>query len=88
MSDDAEIVDAGEESLTDFEPVRAGTLKVSPLTRGMVLGGRYEILKVIGRGGMGVVVRANDRTLHEEVAIKIVRAEFAGDPFWADSRAR
>jgi serine/threonine protein kinase len=88
MSDDAEIVDAGEESLTDFEPVRAGTLKVSPLTRGMVLGGRYEILKVIGRGGMGVVVRANDRTLHEEVAIKIVRAEFAGDPFWADRLAR
>ena len=69
MSHDPEIVGSGEESLTDFEPVRAGTAKVPPLARGMVLGGRSEILKVIGRGGMGVVVRAHDRTLREEVEI-------------------
>ena len=88
MSHDTEIVDSGEHSLTDFEPVRAGALKVPPLARGMVRAGRYEILKVIGRGGMGVVVRAHDRTLREEVAIKIVRAEFTGDPFWAERLAR
>jgi hypothetical protein len=88
MSNDTEIVDSGEPSLTDFEPRRAGAVRVPPLVRGMVLGGRYEILKVIGRGGMGVVVRANDRTLREEVAIKIVRAEYAGDPFWAERLAR
>jgi hypothetical protein len=54
----------------------------------MLLAERYEICGVIGRGGMGVVVRAHDRMLREEVAIKIVRAELTGDPFWTERLAR
>ncbi len=37
--------------------------------------GRYEISEVLGRGGMGVVYRAFDRELEEEVAIKTIRPE-------------
>jgi CheY-like chemotaxis protein len=44
-------------------------------TPGTTLGGRYEILSVIGRGGMGVVYRARDRELNEQVAIKTIRRE-------------
>ena len=59
-----------------------------PLRSGMVLGGRYEIGKTIGQGGMGRVVEALDRTLGVEVAIKIVRAEYAGEREWSERLAR
>ena len=58
------------------------------MRHGMVLAGRYAIEKIIGRGGSGVVVRAHDRDLNEVVAIKIVRAELAGQRMWAARLAR
>ncbi|HZT12786.1 MAG TPA: protein kinase, partial [Candidatus Baltobacteraceae bacterium] len=39
---------------------------------GRVLGGRYEILELVGRGGTADTYRALDRTLQREVAIKVL----------------
>lgn len=36
------------------------------------LEGRYQILKELGRGGMGIVFQAQDKQLNEQVAIKIL----------------
>ncbi|MFG2333322.1 protein kinase [Streptomyces sp. NPDC048604] len=41
---------------------------------GKLLGGRYRVTSVIGRGGMGVVARAVDTMLNREVAVKVLRA--------------
>ncbi|MFD9222088.1 serine/threonine-protein kinase [Streptomyces sp. NPDC060064] len=41
---------------------------------GKVLGGRYRVTSIVGRGGMGVVARAVDELLNREVAVKVLRA--------------
>ena len=49
------------------------------LAAGTILDGRYEIVAPLAEGGMGTVFRARRRLLGDEVAIKIVRAEYAAD---------
>ena len=47
---------------------------------GKMLGGRYEIIDVVGVGGMAVVYRARDVVLGRYVAVKILKDEYARDP--------
>jgi serine/threonine protein kinase len=46
----------------------------------VVLNGRYELSRRVGRGGMAEVYLARDRMLDRNVAIKILFPEFATDP--------
>ncbi len=41
--------------------------------------GRFEILRVLGRGGMGIVLLARDTTSGKDVAIKLINYELAND---------
>lgn len=51
---------------------------VDRLKPGDVLRGRYRIVRLIGRGGMGEVYEAEDTEDHRPVAIKIVLAKLLG----------
>ena len=50
------------------------------LAPGTVLANRYRILELLGKGGMGVVYRAFDRSLELDVAIKVLHPDIAHDP--------
>jgi beta-lactam-binding protein with PASTA domain len=50
------------------------------MTTPPVLGERYEIGGVLGRGGMAEVHRGRDLRLGREVAVKVLRSDLARDP--------
>lgn len=60
---------------TEFEALQAQATTEGAFAPGTVLGGRYDIVSVLGTGGMGVVYRARDRELNEDVAVKTIRRE-------------
>jgi serine/threonine protein kinase/tetratricopeptide (TPR) repeat protein len=49
------------------------------LAEGDVVADRYRITRLIGRGGMGEVYEAHDLLLEEQVALKTLRGDLAGD---------
>ena len=49
----------------------------SPVSEGTVLAGKYRVDRVLGEGGMGVVVAATDLQLERKVAIKFLLPEYA-----------
>ena len=59
---------------------RAPALPQGEFAPGTVLGDRYEIMALLGQGGMGAVYKARDTELDRLVALKIIRPELTTNP--------
>ena len=76
---DAAIDQAGKATDDDDEENRVDLSFLQPSTKAGSIGtlGHYEILKVLGQGGFGVVFKAFDEKLHRHVAIKVMNPQMA-----------
>ncbi|MBI2687442.1 MAG: protein kinase [Acidobacteria bacterium] len=59
------------------QPDDTGEFQIGQLHPGSVLGGRFEILQILGQGAMGAVYKARDKELDRFVALKVIRPELA-----------
>jgi serine/threonine-protein kinase len=60
----------------------------SPVKEGDVIAGKYRVERVLGVGGMGVVVAAMHMELEQRVALKFLLPEGAANPMVAERFAR
>src|SRR5213080_2481866 len=80
-SDAATIADVGP--VPDGSPAKNHSEAVSFSTivaPGTLLGSRYQILRILGQGGMGAVYEARDQELDRTIAVKVIRPELASNP--------
>ena len=77
--------DLGETRLLDTETSRGAAVRrgasaeFPPESRIGTSIGRYEIVEVLGQGGMGTVLRARDPMIERDVAVKLLSEELSGE---------
>src|SRR4051812_11114416 len=71
---------------TDFTDAASSAPKIAPLSPEQLAPffPQFEILECLGRGGMGVVYKARQKSLNRFVALKLLAPEREKDPHFAE----
>lgn len=70
-----------EHKATDKEGIlESDTPNGAPKLTGQTLSGRYELIEVLGVGGMGTVYRARQTSMNRSVAVKVLSPQFSQNP--------
>jgi serine/threonine protein kinase len=77
---DATISDSMSATGTSARAMASIYVKEAALQPGHLIGARYEILSLLGEGGMGAVYKALDREVDRPVALKLIRPDLASNP--------
>src|SRR5258705_3448077 len=72
-------------TIADPSPLPAGEQSdnlsaITVFAPGTLMGARYQIMRILGQGGMGAVYQARDQELDRVIALKVIRPELAANP--------
>jgi serine/threonine protein kinase len=75
---------SGESADSITEAGSSVVIGVQPLGPGSLIGSRYELLSILGKGSSGTVYRAFDRLVAQTIAMKVISPRHAGDASFVD----
>jgi tetratricopeptide (TPR) repeat protein len=67
------------DSASPFAVTRTLETKPEGLGKGELFAARFELIEELGAGGMGIVYRAYDKEVGEEIALKVLHLDIASD---------